>query len=149
MDMENDVKKTLAENVLNLIRAENELSGRERSGVSRLLSKGIPNGTAQRVLAGETSIGVDALEQIAKALNVKPWQLLVEGLDPKAPPRLYDDAWPFSRDLHTQVRDLKPTQRVLVESVLSAAISGLAKLDPGIDARGIADLDIDGKRHAA
>ena len=49
---------------------------------------GLKNGTAQRVLAGETSIGLELLAVLAEKLRVEPWQLLVPGLDPRALPSL-------------------------------------------------------------
>ena len=59
-----------------------------KSGVGVLIELGLKNGTAQRVLAGETSIGLELLAVLAEKLRVAPWQLLVPGLDPRALPSL-------------------------------------------------------------
>ena len=45
-------------------------------------------GTASRIKACETSVGIDVLSQIAGAFKVQAWQLLVPGFDPDRPPTL-------------------------------------------------------------
>lgn len=37
-------------------------------------------GTATRIKAAETSVGLDVIEKIARAFKVEPWQLLAPGL---------------------------------------------------------------------
>lgn len=49
-------------------------------GVQKLINKGITNGNAARVLSGETSIGIDLVDQVAAALKVPAWQLCSPGL---------------------------------------------------------------------
>jgi hypothetical protein len=76
---------------------EHRLGGPAR--VTDVIKLGIANGTAQRLLAGSTSVGLDLLERVAEKLGVQPWQLLLADLDPKALPVLGTPsdapAWPF------------------------------------------------------
>lgn len=46
--------------------------------------------TAKRLVEGETSIGVELVDQIAKYFRVEPWHLLVPGFDPNNPPQLVE-----------------------------------------------------------
>lgn len=48
--------------------------------MQRLIDKGIPNGTAQRVLGGQTSVGLDVVDRLAHVFNVPAWRLLAPGL---------------------------------------------------------------------
>jgi Cro/C1-type HTH DNA-binding domain len=58
-----------------------------RENLTRLSrDAGIGPGTASRIKACETSIGLDVLSDIAKVFHLQPWQLLVDGLDPADPP---------------------------------------------------------------
>jgi hypothetical protein len=45
-------------------------------------------GTAARLKAQETSVGLQVLDQIAEAFDVATWQLLVPGMDAEAMPVL-------------------------------------------------------------
>jgi hypothetical protein len=45
-------------------------------------------GTASRIKAQETSVGIDVLTKLAGPFDLQPWQLLVPGLDPEHPPTL-------------------------------------------------------------
>src|SRR3954468_23914157 len=85
------IRQTGAENALALIkhRTGGKLKPNETSGVSRLQKAGVPGATAQRVLGGKENFYVDALEATAIGLGVQPWQLLVPGLAPDAPPALH------------------------------------------------------------
>lgn len=51
-------------------------------------AEGLSNGTAQRLVEGETSYGVEKVQAAAKAFDLEAWQLLVPGLDPDRPPEL-------------------------------------------------------------
>ena len=42
----------------------------------------------ERVAMAKVGCSVDFLDDLAKALEVEPWQLMVPGLDLKAPPRI-------------------------------------------------------------
>lgn len=53
-----------------------------------LIARGISNGNVTRILSGTTSVGLDLLAQLARALRLAPYQLLVPELDPENPVRL-------------------------------------------------------------
>lgn len=63
----------------------------------------VGRGTIQRIKEGETSVGVDTLQSIAKAFSIEVWQLMVPGIDPDSLPTLSADAttakWPFTQEL--------------------------------------------------
>ena len=70
-------------------------------------------GTASRIKASETSVGLDVLQKVADAFHVQPWQLLVPEMDPQNPPVLL----PISKeelDLYERlkgvVREFKDSQ---------------------------------------
>lgn len=90
--MADDLKKVVAGNVRALL----GLQPGEK-GIARLIALGFSNGNAQRVLGGETSIGLDVLGELAKALNVQPWQLCTPNLEPDRLPELHPQTfrWPF------------------------------------------------------
>lgn len=69
------LRHVLRENVLKLLDEDRPLKPNE-TGVQRLVRLGIPNGTAQRVLSAEASIGLDVIEQVAQVLGIAPWRLL-------------------------------------------------------------------------
>ncbi|MGK2951624.1 MAG: helix-turn-helix domain-containing protein, partial [Thiobacillus sp.] len=71
-----NLKQVLRENTLRLLAAEGRMKSNE-TGVSRLVAKGIGQGTAQRILEGKTSIGLETLEQLAGVLGVSPWRLIL------------------------------------------------------------------------
>lgn len=50
------------------------------SGVQRLIAKGIANGTAQRLLGGDTSVGLDVLDRLAALFGVPAWRLLAPSM---------------------------------------------------------------------
>lgn len=85
--MESQSKKTMRANVLALLGRVKPLRSDE-TGVSRLLQAGLSNGNAQRVLAADQDIYMTRLDEVARALRVEPWQLLVPGIDPDRPPLL-------------------------------------------------------------
>lgn len=61
---------------------------------------GVGKSTIARARNGENALRIDNLEDIARAFNLEPWQMLVEDVDPTNPPSLKNDddspnAWPF------------------------------------------------------
>lgn len=54
--------------------------------------------TASRLKAQETSVGLDLVDKIARSFGVEPWQLLVPGFDPDAPP-VAPGASPMAQDI--------------------------------------------------
>lgn len=116
-----DLKLVLRDNLRRLLKL---LPG--ESGVAQLMAKtGFKNGTAQRLLAAETSIGLDVLSQLARGFDLQPWQLLVQGLDPENLPALHQPStrWPFRRIDHEAVASLTGTQAQSVEIGLLAAMA--------------------------
>jgi hypothetical protein len=63
-----DLKQTLRENTLWLLAAEIPMKSNE-TGISRLVAKSIGQGTAQRILEGKKSIGLETLEQLSQVLG--------------------------------------------------------------------------------
>lgn len=61
-----------------------------------------------RVVKGSHPTDVDALDELAEAFGLQPWQLLVENLNPKALPRLVDSE--FLSQLK-QIVDKVPEQK--------------------------------------
>lgn len=116
--MKNDLKDCVAVNVRALL----DLRPREK-GVARLIHRGIANGNAQRILGGETSFGLDLLEQLAHALRVDAWQLCLPGLDPAHLPALagQPSPWPFERIAPPDFTALPVEVRQAAEALLLAA----------------------------
>jgi hypothetical protein len=71
-------KKTLAENLTILI---THRYGEMNQGAFIRDSK-IANGNVTRLLAGETSVGIDLLDRLARFFHVQPWVLLVPNINP-------------------------------------------------------------------
>lgn len=69
-------KALLWENVLALMQAK--YGGENLSRLAR--ETGMGPGSASRIKAQETSVGVEVLEKIAEVFGVEPWQLLVPRL---------------------------------------------------------------------
>lgn len=64
----------------------------KKENLTRLAADtGIGPGTASRIKAQNTSVGLDVLEKIAGKFNIQPWQLLVDNFDPVSPPALAAD----------------------------------------------------------
>lgn len=76
--MDANSKKTLAKNVALLIVHR---YGEMNQGAFIRDSK-IANGNVTRLLGGETSVGLDLLDRLAKFFNIQPWALLVPNLNP-------------------------------------------------------------------
>lgn len=88
----------LAANLRRMIQAE-DLSLRAWA-----LARGLDVRMIDRLSKGENSVTLDKIDEIATACGLKPWQLLLEDLDHKAPPNA-----PISqadRDLLGRLRNL-------------------------------------------
>lgn len=85
--MRKKIKQVLGENAVALSAHRNPLRPNEK-GTTRLMQCGLTNGSAQRVLTGETDVGLSVVETIANGLRVEPWQLLVPNFHPDRLPQL-------------------------------------------------------------
>jgi len=103
--MESESKKTVRQNVLTLLGRVRALRANE-SGVTRLKDLGIPHGNAQRTVDKESDIQLSTLDQVAGALKVKPWQLLIEGLDADKLPALVAPVAAPTDDASREATDL-------------------------------------------
>lgn len=93
--MESDSKRNVRLNVLALLDRARPMRASE-SGVTRLKNLGVSHGNAQRTVDDQSDMQLATLDQIAAGLRVKPWQLLVEGLDPARLPSIEPAAARFS-----------------------------------------------------
>lgn len=125
--MAEDLKITIRENIRALLGLDPG-----ESGVSKLIRLGLSNGNAQRLLGGETSVGLDVLSQCASALHVEPWQLCVPGIDPANLPRIdpINFRWPFRRIDPEAVLGLVGSAAAAVETGLLVALAS-AGISPG------------------
>ena len=78
IEMPDTSKKILANNLAILIAHR---YGEMNQGAFIRDSK-IANGNVTRLLGGETSVGLDLLDRLAKFFHVQPWALLVPNLNP-------------------------------------------------------------------
>lgn len=126
--MTDDIRAVLRDNVKALLEKRAREDKTQKPGISGLIAMGIPNGTAQRILGGKTSIGLDVVEKLAKGLKVSPWVLLVPQLSVDALPGLTEDhsAWPFPLVDQSAYLDLTPTERAFVQGGLARDISDIA-----------------------
>jgi hypothetical protein len=85
--MKKKIKQLLGENAVALSAYRNPLRPNEK-GTTRLMQCGLTNGSAQRVLTGDTDVGLSVVETIASGLRVEPWQLLVPNFHPERLPQL-------------------------------------------------------------
>jgi transcriptional regulator with XRE-family HTH domain len=116
-----DIKAVIRDNVRRLLGLD-----ASDKGIAQLMRKtGFKNGTAQRVLQAETSIGVDLLTELARGLGVEPWQLLVRDLDPDNLPTLHPPStrWPFRQVDQEAVASLSGSQAQAVEAGLLVALA--------------------------
>lgn len=120
--METDLKLTVSRNVRALLGL-----APEESGVATLMAKGFANGSASRILAGDTDLGLTMLARLAERLRVEPWQLLVPDLDPKRLPALHEvkDPWPFRRIERASVTSLVGEAARQVEQGLLVALASV------------------------
>lgn len=77
----------VSENVARLI-GYDRISGNSETPQSFLAKKGVSQATVGRIVRGEVSPRVQTIALIARHFGLQSWQLLVEDLDPQAPPLL-------------------------------------------------------------
>ena len=125
-----DIRKVLAENVRRLI-AHDQRQPPETKLLRALMKKAkISMGSAERILAGKTSIGVALLDRVARKFKLQAYQLLIPGLDPESP------QWvPVTPEQKKQARAVKLALDSLGEEVgdeieASSAGSGPAHRGP-------------------
>lgn len=114
--MKPDSKAVLWQNVATLMKAR---YGKEN--LTKLAQDAkIGPGTASRIKAQETSVGLDVVESIAAVFKMEAWQLLVPEIDPSKPPRLHEgaDAWPFAGVEARRVRRLTPDRLAKIEGYI-------------------------------
>lgn len=118
--MASDLRKIIRDNVRRLLKL-----GPNDKGIAELVRLGLSNGTAQRLMGAETSIGIELLQTLADGLDVEPWQLCVPDLDPEVMPRLepLGFRWPFRRIDPETITALVGTAAVNVENGLLAALA--------------------------
>lgn len=78
-----EIKKVLSENVTKLLDTRQDMS---RLNLSKLM--GVADGTLGRIKYGSGNPNVETLDAIARFFRFETWQLLVDGFDPKEPPKL-------------------------------------------------------------
>lgn len=81
------ISEIVAENVARLISYDRR-TGESKIPQSFLTKKGVAQATIGRILRAEVSPRCETVAIIARYFDLQPWQLLVEGLDPAAPPLL-------------------------------------------------------------
>lgn len=91
----------LAANIRTLIDAGTP-SGRHPSVRAWALGKGLDVRLIDRLVKGQHAVTLDNLERVAEACGLQPWQLLLEDLDPKAPPEA-----PITEDERAMLRKLR------------------------------------------
>lgn len=98
-----------------------------QAGVAEVMRLGFANGTASRLLAGQTSLGANVLADLANKLGVQPWQLCVPNLDPDRLPSLEPASfrWPFRKIDPEVVTSLVGTSAQGVENGLLVVLSTL------------------------
>lgn len=84
---EMDSKDVLAQNVQALLRARG-MTIKQLVEISTKGGGSLTNGTAGRAYSGAMAIKLGNLDEIAKALDVAPWKLLVPGMSTEHMPEL-------------------------------------------------------------
>lgn len=118
--MRTGIKQIASENALALAqrRAGTEGMKANETGITLLKNHGLSQGTAQRFLASEGDVRLEAIDVLARGLRVEPWQLLVPGLDPTALPELHPSTSVFSPDLMARLRALPAHEVARLENGL-------------------------------
>jgi hypothetical protein len=106
--MASDTKNVVRENVRALLKKRGGEFKPKESGVSRLMSLGIANGTAQRILDEDSDYRLETLDQVAAALRVSVRDLITPGMSTEALP--FRDLDPFESQLVTLFRRLPSDQ---------------------------------------
>lgn len=76
---------------------------------------GVSKSTIARARNAENALRIDNLEDLARAYNLEPWQMLVDGVDPTDPPRLSSQSeaspsWPFAGVISEQEYESLPKE---------------------------------------
>jgi hypothetical protein len=123
--MESESKKIVRENVLALLRqaAGGELPPNE-SGVTRLKNLGLSHGNAQRAIEDSSDLRLGTVDQLAKAFNLKSWQILVPRLNVASPPELAQRPWagPFNSETMARLQSLDSDGLRKAENMIRAAL---------------------------
>ena len=117
------LRQVLRLNVLKFLVEDRPLKTNE-SGVQRLVNLGIPNGTVQRLLGAETSIGLDVIEQVAAVLGVAPWRLLRPQVEFTGMMR--NEASLRDTQLVAQIQRLPKEQRHAIQAIVAGLTAALA-----------------------
>lgn len=125
--MHDDYRSVLRDNVRALLEVRTKEDSTRKGGIQGLIALGLSHGTAQRILEGQTSIGLDVLVQVARGLGVSPWMLLVPQLNCTQLPGLTEDqsAWPFPLVDQSAYLALTATERAFVQGGLARDINDL------------------------
>lgn len=83
-------REILSKNLKSLMGSRPELSTIKK--VADASDSVLSNGKVGRIYAASHTTDIDALQHLADVFGLQPWQLLVDGLNPKALPRLADAA---------------------------------------------------------
>lgn len=81
------VSEILAENLARLVGYDKK-TGESKIPQNFLAKKGVAQATIGRILREEPNSRIQTVAVIARHFDLQPWQMLVEGLDPSAPPLL-------------------------------------------------------------
>lgn len=81
-------RQVLSENLRALMATRSDLSTIKK--VADASDSALSNGKVGRIYAASHTTDIDALQALAEVFGVEPWQLLIEGLNPLALPRLAD-----------------------------------------------------------
>lgn len=110
---------TVAANVMALLRHRYPDMRAHEKGITRLIELGVSHGTSARVLKGTTQVGLAVIEEVAAALKVQPWQLLVPKLDAaNLPGTTAAPAWPFEMVPAQAYWSLPAQERLFVQGRL-------------------------------
>jgi hypothetical protein len=115
-----DSKQVLWENVSRLM-----VKRYGKENLTRLAAdSGVGPGTCTRIKVQGTSVGLEVVEAIAKALEAEPWQLLVPNLDPYDLPSLGGDSgqWPMPMVSRESFLSLPADDRVFIQGYLHRMI---------------------------
>jgi hypothetical protein len=81
-------RKVLSENLRALMSVRPDLGTIKK--VAEASGSALSNGKVGRIYAASHTTDIDTLQDLASVFKLEPWQLLVEGLNPNALPRLAD-----------------------------------------------------------
>ena len=115
-----DSKKVLWENVSRLM-----VKRYGKENLTRLAAdSGVGPGTCTRIKVQSTSVGLEVVEAVAKALDAEPWQMLVPDLDPYNLPSLSGDSgqWPMPMVSKDRFLSLPADDRVFIQGYLHRMI---------------------------